>query len=535
MRGRDADAGKRRLARGVEAAYDEPGTDRNRNLGLALHERPDIRPEIPGIADAVVSGEVVWRARRSARSKIFGVGEDDAAGRADAKRDQAAVGQRADAQRDVDRFLEQTEDLVAEDETNVDVRISREELDQDRDQMEAAKTDGRRHCQLAGRRRVLARGSALGLHDFSEDPLAGIDVGAAGLGEHQLAARSIEQLRPKVRFEVRDLAADGRKRRVQAARCGRQAARLCDRQHNQHRLDAIHGDDLSNIWKGRSLFPHMGLGFATPKCPGCPIAPTAGRRSGDLAMRVRNSVAFVTGPNRGIGLVFARELLAAGARKVYAAARRAEGIALDGVERVGLDVTKPDTVAAAARACTDVNLLVNNAGISIWSGFLSPEAVEAARLEMETNYFGPLALSRGFASILAKNGGGAIVNVLSVLSWVAVPPAGTYSASKAAAWALTNWLRTGLREQGTQVLGVHAGPVDTDMAGDLRLPKVNPVDVVQQVLRAIEAGRDEVLADEMTRQVKAGLSDEAGVYLNFDRTARMRQRAEPSATEGRKP
>jgi NAD(P)-dependent dehydrogenase (short-subunit alcohol dehydrogenase family) len=252
-------------------------------------------------------------------------------------------------------------------------------------------------------------------------------------------------------------------------------------------------------------------------------------------MRVRNSVAFVTGANRGIGLVFARELLAAGARKVYAAARRAEGIALDGVERVGLDVTKPDTVAAAARACTDVNLLVNNAGISLWSGFLSPEAVEAARLEMETNYFGPLALSRGFAPILAKNGGGAIVNVLSVLSWVAVPTAGTYSASKAAAWALTNWLRTGLREQGTQVLGVHAGPVDTDMARDLRLPKVNPVDVVQQVLRAIEAGRDEVLADEMTRQVKAGLSDEAGVYLNFDRTARMRQRAEPSATEGRKP
>ena len=228
-------------------------------------------------------------------------------------------------------------------------------------------------------------------------------------------------------------------------------------------------------------------------------------------MRVRNSVGLVTGANRGIGLVFARELLAAGARKVYAAARRPEGIVLDGVERVGLDVTKPDTVAAAAHACTDVNLLVNNAGVSLWSGFLSPDAVEAARLEMETNYFGPLALSRAFAPILAKNGGGAIVNVLSVLSWVAVPTAGTYSASKAAAWALTNWLRTGLREQGTRVLGVHAGPVDTDMARELSLPKVKPVDVVRQALQAIEAGRDEVLADEMTRQVKAGLSDEVGI------------------------
>lgn len=121
-----------------------------------------------------------------------------------------------------------------------------------------------------------------------------------------------------------------------------------------------------------------------------------------------------------------------------------------------------------------------------------------------------------FAPVLAKNGGGAIVNLLSVLSWVAVPSAGTYSASKAAAWSLTNWLRTALREQGTQVVGVHAGPVDTDMASNLTLPKVKPVDVVRQVLSAIETGRDEVLVDDMTRQVKTGLSDREGIYLNFD-------------------
>jgi NAD(P)-dependent dehydrogenase (short-subunit alcohol dehydrogenase family) len=135
---------------------------------------------------------------------------------------------------------------------------------------------------------------------------------------------------------------------------------------------------------------------------------------------------------------------------------------------------------------------------------------------METNYFGPLLLSRAFAPVLAKNGGGAIVNVLSILSWIAVPNGGTYSASKAAAWALTNWLRTGLREQGTQVVGVHAGPIDTDMASQLTLPKVKPVDVVRQVLSAIEAGQDEVLADDMTRQIKAGLSNEPGIYLDFD-------------------
>ena len=242
-------------------------------------------------------------------------------------------------------------------------------------------------------------------------------------------------------------------------------------------------------------------------------------------MKIRDSVAFVTGANRGIGLVFAQELLAAGARKVYAAARNPESIPLSGVERVRLDVTNPQSVASAAMASGDVNLLINNAGSAHWTGFLSPESVEAARSEMETNYFGPLFLSRAFAPVLAKNSGGAIVNVLSILSWIAVPTAGTYSASKAAAWALTNWLRTSLRDQGTQVLGVHAGPVDTDMASGLTLPKVTPVDVVRQVLYSLEAGCDEVLVDDMTRQVKAGLSNEPGIYLNYDP-----ERAVPAAS-----
>jgi NAD(P)-dependent dehydrogenase (short-subunit alcohol dehydrogenase family) len=236
-------------------------------------------------------------------------------------------------------------------------------------------------------------------------------------------------------------------------------------------------------------------------------------------MRIQHSTALVTGANRGLGLAFAQGLLAAGARKVYAAARNPERIDLPGVEPLYLDVTKPESVRAAADRCRDVNLLINNAGISLWSGFLSGEAVRHARDEMETNYFGPLALSRAFAPVLAGNGGGAIVNMLSVLSWVSVPSGGTYSASKAAAWALTNWLRTALRAQGTQVLGVHAGPIDTEMASGLKLPKVTPADVVRQVLDALEAGREEVLVDEMTRQVKAGLSDDRGIYLDFGGSA----------------
>jgi NAD(P)-dependent dehydrogenase (short-subunit alcohol dehydrogenase family) len=233
-------------------------------------------------------------------------------------------------------------------------------------------------------------------------------------------------------------------------------------------------------------------------------------------VKVRDSVALVTGANRGMGSVFAQQLLAAGARKVYAAARSPERIEVEGVERVYLDVTKPDAVAAAARKYTDVTLLINNAGIARWTGFLAPDAVEAARAELETNYFGPLVLSRAFAPILAKNGGGAIINLLSVLSWIAVPSSGTYSASKAAAWVLTNGLRTALKRQGTQVVGVHVGPVDTDMASQLTLAKVQPAEVVRQALSALEAGRDEVLVDEMTRQVKAGLSSEPGIYLDFE-------------------
>jgi len=223
-------------------------------------------------------------------------------------------------------------------------------------------------------------------------------------------------------------------------------------------------------------------------------------------MKIRDSVAFVTGANRGLGLAFVQELLAAGARRVYAAVRDPKSITLAGATPASLDVTKPESVAAAARAFADVNLLINNAGICLWSGFLSLNAIDVARTEIDTNYFGPLLLSRAFVPILKRNGGGAIVNVLSFLSWISIPDAGTYCASKSAAWALTNWLRTGLREQGTQVIGVHPGLMDTEMVSHLKLPKVKPVDVVRQVFSAIETGRDEVLADEIARRVKAGIS-----------------------------
>jgi NAD(P)-dependent dehydrogenase (short-subunit alcohol dehydrogenase family) len=234
-------------------------------------------------------------------------------------------------------------------------------------------------------------------------------------------------------------------------------------------------------------------------------------------MIIGNSVAFVTGANRGLGLAFAKALLAGGARKVYAGARDPGSVTLPGVTPVRLDVTDPATIAEAAATCADVDLLVNNAGIATGSAFLGADAIEAARRELEVNFFGTLLMSRAFAPVLAGNGGGAIVNVLSALSWVSMPAWATYSASKSAAWSLTNGLRNELKAQGTQVVALHVGYIDTDMTAGVDGPKSRPEDVVQATLEALEAGRDEALADEAARSVKKGLSAEPGVYLGAAR------------------
>lgn len=228
-------------------------------------------------------------------------------------------------------------------------------------------------------------------------------------------------------------------------------------------------------------------------------------------MQIKNSVVLVTGANRGLGQAFVNELLQAGAAKIYAAGRDPSTITLQGVVPIQLDVTNAADVAAAAARCTDLTLLINNAGIGRGSSFLAVGSTDAARAELETNFFGPLALSQAFAPILKANGGGAIVNVLSVLSWLNISTAATYSASKSAAWSLTNGLRNELRPQGTQVVGVHVGFMDTDMARGVPGPKADPLDVARQTLAALEAGQDEVLADELSRNVKQALA--AGVYL----------------------
>lgn len=232
-------------------------------------------------------------------------------------------------------------------------------------------------------------------------------------------------------------------------------------------------------------------------------------------MNIQNAVAFVSGANRGLGLAYARALLARGASKVYAGVRHPSAEEIPGIVQIKLDVTDAASVAAAAAACGDTTLLINNAGIArIVPSMLEPEFIAVAQEIFETNYYGTVRLSQAFAPILVANGGGAIVNVLSDAVWLARPFLSAYSASKAAAWAYTNSLRVELRERGILVQGLHVGFMDTEMTKGFDMQKTSPEKVVAQSLDGIVEGAEEILADAHTIALKASLSSQQPQYLN---------------------
>ncbi|MFD3519119.1 SDR family oxidoreductase [Streptomyces sp. NPDC058653] len=218
---------------------------------------------------------------------------------------------------------------------------------------------------------------------------------------------------------------------------------------------------------------------------------------------VRGATVLVTGANRGVGRALSRECLTRGAAKVYGGARRPEEGGDPDIEYLELDITDPRQVADAAARCGDATLLVNSAGIFRAAPLLGARSTADAREEMETNYFGTLSMIRAFAPVLAANGGGAIVNVLSVLSFINFAPWGSYSAAKSAAWSMTNSVRDELAPQGTRVVGVHAGLVDSDMTRGMEYPKISLDVFVAALMDGLENGDIEVLVDRHTRAFKA--------------------------------
>jgi NAD(P)-dependent dehydrogenase (short-subunit alcohol dehydrogenase family) len=221
-------------------------------------------------------------------------------------------------------------------------------------------------------------------------------------------------------------------------------------------------------------------------------------------MDISGRTALVTGANRGLGRHLAQQLRDRGAI-VYAAARNPASVDLDGVTPIALDVTDSESVLAAAAATSDISILVNNAGSATGAGFLTG-SIDDIRTEMETHYYGTLAVVRAFNSQLAEHDESSVLNILSALSWFTIPAVGAYSAAKSAEWSLTNALRQELAAQGTLVSGLHVGYMDTDMAAGVDAPKSDPAEIAALAIDAIAAGVPEILADETSRQVQAGLA-----------------------------
>lgn len=223
-------------------------------------------------------------------------------------------------------------------------------------------------------------------------------------------------------------------------------------------------------------------------------------------MKTENSIVLITGANRGIGKAYAEAFLKAGAQKIYLGVRDPGSVkdmlaASPKYEALKLDVTNATDIKNAAAKAGDVTILINNAGILFFDDLANPDAADHGRKQMEVNYFGPLNLTRAFAPVLKKNGGGAVITVSSIAGHVMFPGLMTYSASKFAAHALILAMRQSLSAQGTRVIGVYPGPIDTDMARDVPMDKVPPAQVAEATIKALTAGKEDVFPDPASQNL----------------------------------
>ena len=231
-------------------------------------------------------------------------------------------------------------------------------------------------------------------------------------------------------------------------------------------------------------------------------------------MQIEGATVFVTGANGDIGQYYMKALQATKANKIYAAARKLDSLSEivaadpDRIVPVELDITDPDSVAAAAEKCSDVTLLINNAGIGLLKTFISEDNISGARKEIEVNYLGTLSMCRAFAPVLKKNGGGVIVNMLSILGKITFPMNASYSASKAAEMSMTQGIRIELQEQGTLVIGVMPGTVDTEGSDRFPPPKVSPEVVVKDALQAVIDGTEDVYPGEQAKMMVKQLQED---------------------------
>ena len=234
-----------------------------------------------------------------------------------------------------------------------------------------------------------------------------------------------------------------------------------------------------------------------------------------MKTQIKDAVVFVTGSNRGIGRAIVEELIRSGAAKVYAGARNPETLkdlvasSKGKVVAVTLDVTNEDQIQVAAKIAKDTQILINNAGIANYTAIVAANDTRSARQEMEVNYFGLMNMTRAFAPILKKNGGGVLVNISSVAGLVGIPLFGTYAATKAAVHSLTQSVRGELKAQGTLVIGVYPGPVDTDIISGVEMEKESPQNVALEISKGIETGAEEIYPDKVSKDLALKLQSDA--------------------------